>query len=64
MGDESSFPYRGFFPVEDLARLRAMLDDPSFTQRLHARTPKLSHGLRLAIGLGLEALERQYGIRP
>jgi hypothetical protein len=63
MGDNASFPYRGFFPSEDLARMKRLLDNPDFVARLHARTPKMSHALRLAIALGIEELERKYGIR-
>lgn len=63
MGDDSSFPYRGFFRAEDLERMKRLLHDPAFVARLHAKTPKMSHAIRLAIALGIEELERKYGLR-
>jgi len=63
MGDESSFTYRAFLPEQDLADLRAMLEQPAFVDRMHARTPRLSHAIRFAIALGLEELERAYQLR-
>lgn len=63
MGDDTSFPYRGFFPAAEVENMKRLLEDPDFVARLHARTPRLSNGIRLAIAIGIEELERKYGLR-
>jgi hypothetical protein len=41
-----------------------LLENERFTEAINSRTPRLSNVIRMAVAIGIERLEQEYGIKP
>ena len=61
---DKSYSFRGFYPEHSLENMARLLENERFTEEINSRTPRLSNVIRMAVAIGIERLEQEYGIKP
>jgi hypothetical protein len=57
---DKSYAHRGYFTKASFAAIERLLKNPAFRETIHSRTAQVSSVFRIAVGIGLEELERLY----
>jgi hypothetical protein len=57
---DKSYAHRGYFTKASFDAIEKLLKNADFRETIHSRTAQVSSVFRIAVGIGLEELERHY----